>query len=600
VTRSARQPDAVHARLVAAVRAALGPGPRLADARAAGVEEVILTLHPAAPAAARLDLHLLLVAPMPLFWIERAARRPPAADGLSDWVRRRLDGAAIAEVAPGASGRILRLALGAGPSAEFVGGAIVLDPIPNACRLLILDREGRVEQRYPPTAHAQPQGRGQAGEAYAEPGGQHVEPWVAATAPATGSTAGSGSASATEPNAVATGTVAGAGADALWICRRESGTTAARTPHVFLSPYPCPRGEGPHAPLDAARRAGRAWIEHGRDQACARFVLQRLRREARRLRRLGRELAREVEQARSGPLFRRQAEALLAHAHAVPKKATRVTLPDLTQPGETLAIELDPQLGFSENVRRLFDRAARLERARPVRERRATDVERLTAAVRRWLEQTLVPPTPDALATAFDQAQALTPELERGSAHHWRRLLADWQAAHSARTSPLDRTSYEARSGARGRSRGDDRKEPRAAGKGATEQVSPVKARRFELPGGWEVLVGRSNRENDIVTHRLARPADLWFHARGAAGSHVVLRTGGHSDPPSRRILEQTAAIAAYHSKARTSAMVPVVYTEKRYVRKPRKAPPGVAVCMREKVLMIEPGLPPESKAMRP
>ena len=112
------------------------------------------------------------------------------------------------------------------------------------------------------------------------------------------------------------------------------------------------------------------------------------------------------------------------------------------------------------------------------------------------------------------------------------------------------------------------------------------------LSGGWEVRVGRSNSENDELTHRWASQRDLWFHARGAQGSHAVLRVGSGKGEPPREIIEAAAAIAAWFSKARNSSLVPVAYTEKRYVRKPRKAPVGTALMMREKVIMVTPALP--------
>jgi predicted ribosome quality control (RQC) complex YloA/Tae2 family protein len=135
-------------------------------------------------------------------------------------------------------------------------------------------------------------------------------------------------------------------------------------------------------------------------------------------------------------------------------------------------------------------------------------------------------------------------------------------------------------------------------------QVSPVssegraKNRQFRsrpltiaLNGGWTIMVGRNNLENDRLTHRLAAPGDLWFHAQGVSGAHVILRREGRKDKPSKKVLEETASVAAYFSRARHSKMVPVVYTEKRYVRKPRGAKPGVAVIEREKSLFVEPKL---------
>ena len=119
-----------------------------------------------------------------------------------------------------------------------------------------------------------------------------------------------------------------------------------------------------------------------------------------------------------------------------------------------------------------------------------------------------------------------------------------------------------------------------------------IRPRRYEIAPGWTVLVGRSARENDILTHRYASPSDLWFHARQAQGAHVVLRREKGKALPPPNILHKAAAIAAYYSKARTSTHVPVSYTEKRYVKKVRKGPAGTAAMLREKVVFVDPWLP--------
>jgi predicted ribosome quality control (RQC) complex YloA/Tae2 family protein len=119
-----------------------------------------------------------------------------------------------------------------------------------------------------------------------------------------------------------------------------------------------------------------------------------------------------------------------------------------------------------------------------------------------------------------------------------------------------------------------------------------IRPRRYIVPGGWTVLVGRSARENDVLTHRYAAPSDLWFHARQAQGSHVVLRRLKKKTQVPREAILQAAAIAAYYSKARTSKHVPVSYTEKRYVKKVKKGGPGTAAMLREKVVFVTPSLP--------
>ncbi|MBK8233084.1 MAG: DUF814 domain-containing protein [Candidatus Eisenbacteria bacterium] len=98
------------------------------------------------------------------------------------------------------------------------------------------------------------------------------------------------------------------------------------------------------------------------------------------------------------------------------------------------------------------------------------------------------------------------------------------------------------------------------------------------------------------MTHVLAHPEDLWFHAHGVPGSHVVLRREGRKDNPSAKTMEEAAAIAAFFSKARHAGKAPVIYTLKKYVRKPRKAPAGLAMVEREKMIMVQPRDPDEGR----
>lgn len=113
----------------------------------------------------------------------------------------------------------------------------------------------------------------------------------------------------------------------------------------------------------------------------------------------------------------------------------------------------------------------------------------------------------------------------------------------------------------------------------------------YTLPGGWQVLVGRTDADNDRLSLYIAKPNDWWFHIRGMPGSHVLLlaRPG---DDPERATLKRAAAIAAYHSKARTAGLVAVSCTRARYVTKPRDAPPGTVQIRKEVVLKVRPEAP--------
>ncbi|GAB4257463.1 MAG: hypothetical protein Kow0092_04390 [Deferrisomatales bacterium] len=120
-----------------------------------------------------------------------------------------------------------------------------------------------------------------------------------------------------------------------------------------------------------------------------------------------------------------------------------------------------------------------------------------------------------------------------------------------------------------------------------------LRLRRHLLPGGWEVLAGRTDADNDRLSCKLARPDDWWFHVRGMPGSHVILRARP-GEEPDRRTLEGAAAVAAYYSKARGGGVVAVSCTRARYVTKPRGARPGTVQVRREIVLKVRPALPPE------
>jgi len=127
----------------------------------------------------------------------------------------------------------------------------------------------------------------------------------------------------------------------------------------------------------------------------------------------------------------------------------------------------------------------------------------------------------------------------------------------------------------------------RAATRGGTVGPS-LPYRTFRSSGGLEVRVGRGARFNDDLTFRHSSPGDVWLHARQTSGAHVILRWPGEGKPPARD-LEEAAILAALHSKARTSGSVPIDWTLRKYVRKPRKSPPGQVTVEREQTLFVEP-----------
>lgn len=118
--------------------------------------------------------------------------------------------------------------------------------------------------------------------------------------------------------------------------------------------------------------------------------------------------------------------------------------------------------------------------------------------------------------------------------------------------------------------------------------------RQFEI-GGFEVLAGKGARENDRLTLRIAERDDLWLHAAGYAGSHVVIRNPDPTNPPPRDVIEKAAQLAAWHSKARGSrGKVEVHFCRAADVSKPRGFPPGKVQLKRWDTIKVYP-LEPDS-----
>jgi predicted ribosome quality control (RQC) complex YloA/Tae2 family protein len=242
--------------------------------------------------------------------------------------------------------------------------------------------------------------------------------------------------------------------------------------------------------------------------------------------------------------YRVMGELLLAYAGQIAPRAASIALPDYTADGTEITIPLDPDLTAVQNAQRFFRRYGKAQaaaRAVPGR------IARLEAEV-------------DALHDALVQiATAASPD------DLWE-IQTDLVAARVLRKAPRSRPAA---------------------------KTGP---RRFRAPGGGTIIVGRSARENDQVTFRLAGPDDLWFHARGLAGAHVILKTDG---TPRDDAIAAAAQAAAYFSEGRDGALVAVDWVARKHVRKPRGAAPGAVTYAEERTLRVAPVVPAAAAAGR-
>jgi predicted ribosome quality control (RQC) complex YloA/Tae2 family protein len=262
--------------------------------------------------------------------------------------------------------------------------------------------------------------------------------------------------------------------------------------------------------------------------------------------RAARKLARRVDAVR-GDLAKMSradewiatATLLSAHAHGVKRGAKELVVDDWSS-GEQVSrtIPLEPARTAREQADAMFHRAKRMKRGVPI----AT--ERLAAATR-----------------AHEALLSLRAEVEAA--------LAD---------DALDDLEVRAEKlKVFGTSRPD--RSPRAA----LEERLPYHLFRS---GEHPIWVGRGARDNDVLTTKLARPHDLWLHAKGMTGAHVVVPLRKGTTCPGD-VLVDAAHLAAHFSDARGETIVEIAYVPRRYVRKRRGSPPGAVTLDCEKVLVL-------------
>lgn len=250
---------------------------------------------------------------------------------------------------------------------------------------------------------------------------------------------------------------------------------------------------------------------------------------------------RQAEEAGGkAPTWQRNGELILAYGSGLPAKSEALEAWDYE--GSPITIKLDPELDYKENANRYFDRAKRAKgRLGLVRDqiaRLSAERDSVADLVRRIRE-----------SERLEQLRELQTEA---TGRRWLMTMA-------APTKQKEDRPYEGH-----------------------------RVRELLAPGGWTVLYGENAEANDYLTLRVAKPNDWWLHIRGSTSAHVVVVTRNHPEKVQRETLEFAARVAVQHSPSKHAGYVPVDYTLKRYVRRPRGAPKGTALYTHEKTMHVD------------
>ncbi|MGB9886227.1 MAG: Rqc2 family fibronectin-binding protein [Moorellales bacterium] len=251
-----------------------------------------------------------------------------------------------------------------------------------------------------------------------------------------------------------------------------------------------------------------------------------------------------LAEARKAEAYRLYGEIIIANLHRLTKGMTHLEAPNPYRPEETERVALDPALEPIDNAQWYF---RRYRKAKTQAEQAASQLEQARHEIAYWESVDLALDrvnTPEELAEVREEIEAQLPSIASGSR----------------------------------RDRGSARQ--------------PLLLLRYTSPDGYDVLVGKNNRQNDYLCARVARSEDVWLHAQGVPGAHVLVRNprGGPLPP---RTLEFAASLAAYFSRSARDHLVAVDYTLAKYVHKPKGARPGMVFYTHQSTIVVPPVAPP-------
>lgn len=279
-------------------------------------------------------------------------------------------------------------------------------------------------------------------------------------------------------------------------------------------------------------------VEHEFDNRAAN-LLARLRKEITRRTKLQANLRSDLAAHGNPDEHKRLGDLLLANIGNAERAGSKVSLTDyFADDSPTMEVEVDENISLADAAGQSFSRYTKAKRAVAEIDARLAQLDRELAELSRKRERLEI-------AIASREPQALT-EFE------------------------------------------ETKTRSAAVGKKQKASTSFPGMRRYQTSDGYEVLVGRTARDNDQLTFRVARPNDLWLHAADYPGSHVVVRNATRKEIPQRTIIE-AAQLAAKFSQAGTDSKVTIHYTPRKFLTKPKGAAPGLVRMSSFKTINVAP-----------
>lgn len=237
--------------------------------------------------------------------------------------------------------------------------------------------------------------------------------------------------------------------------------------------------------------------------------------------------------------YKQIGDILAANLYMLTEKQNSVTLKNFYDNNNDITITLNPSISINDNIQKYYKLHSKAKTAMVMNKQR---IEKLKEDLYYFLE----------IQTSTNYADKISTLLEIKEELVSQKILEDTQHVEKKQ-----------------------------------KTKNTIELDREEI-NGYTIFIGKNNKQNDYIVSKISRPNDIWMHAQNMPGSHILIKLPPGEETPPDNILLRGAQLAAYYSQGRNSKKVEILYTKRKYLKKPPGAKPGYVTYTEEKTIVVD------------
>lgn len=237
--------------------------------------------------------------------------------------------------------------------------------------------------------------------------------------------------------------------------------------------------------------------------------------------------------------YKQIGDILAANLYMLTEKQNSVTLKNFYDNNNDITIPLNPSISINDNIQKYYKLHSKAKTAMVMNKQR---IEKLKEDLYYFLE----------IQTSTNYADKISTLLEIKEELVSQKILEDTQHVEKKQ-----------------------------------KTKNTIELDREEI-NGYTIFIGKNNKQNDYIVSKISRPNDIWMHAQNMPGSHILIKLPPGEETPPDNILLRGAQLAAYYSQGRNSKKVEILYTKRKYLKKPPGAKPGYVTYTEEKTIVVD------------